>query len=143
MSLNAELESNTEKRETCALEGAALYQEVEVEKIRCQAIQVPPVSRSGSRVARRLVQIMPGLVTFPVQTPQKLVNNSAKTTLWEQFATVQLTNMFRGLGVGSAVERTRHVQDSQDQILALALRLKSFKPCKVFPLRLDAVENWV
>ena len=32
-------------------------------------------------------------------------------------------------------ERTRHMQDSQRQIPALALRQKSLNPCKVFPLR--------
>ena len=37
----------------------------------------------------------------------------------------------------SAVERIWHIQDSQGQILALALRLKSLKLYKVFPFRVD------
>jgi len=38
----------------------------------------------------------------------------------------------------TAVERMWQMQDSQGQILALAFRQKSSKPCKVFPLRSEA-----
>ena len=38
----------------------------------------------------------------------------------------------------ASIERIWHIQDSQGQILALALRHKSFKPSKLFPLRSEA-----
>ena len=38
----------------------------------------------------------------------------------------------------TAVERSRHTQDSHGQILAVALRFKCLKYLKVFPLRSDA-----
>jgi len=43
---------------------------------------------------------------------------------------------------GVACKRKWHIQDSQDQILALAFRYKSLKPFKMFPFRSEVAFEW-
>ena len=49
--------------------------------------------------------------------------------------------MERGGHERSTVLRSRHIYDSQGQILALAFEEESLKPCKLSPLRSKSVLN--
>ena len=90
----------------------------------------PPVVPASPASACSLVVFYSLANGLPVTAIPRAGDGRVLTILAKQF--IYLTRETR-----AAVERIRHIQDSQGQIMALAFRLKSLKSLKLFPLRSD------